>query len=134
MAILITGGTGFIGSHTIVELLNDNRDVVVLDNFCNSKPVVLDRIREITGKDVKFYEADLLDYDALDKVFEENDIDSCIHFAGLKAVGESCAKPLYYYHNNINNHTHLDLNYYNQEYKQIYHFHLMQLYQHLQKL
>lgn len=101
MAILVTGGTGFIGSHTIVELLNDNRDVVVLDNFCNSKPVVLDRIREITGKDVKFYEADLLDYDAVEKVFQENKIDSVIHFAGLKAVGESVSIPLRYYHNNL---------------------------------
>ncbi len=101
MAILVTGGTGFIGSHTLVELLNDNRDVVVLDNFCNSKPIVLDRIREITGKDVKFYEADLLDYDAVEKVFRENKIDSVIHFAGLKAVGESVSIPLRYYHNNL---------------------------------
>lgn len=101
MSILVTGGAGFIGSHTIVELLNANRDVVVLDNFCNSKPVVLDRIREITGKDFKFYEADLLDYDAIDKIFAENDIDSVIHFAGLKAVGESVAQPLRYYHNNL---------------------------------
>ena len=101
MAILVTGGTGFIGSHTIVELLNDNREVVVIDNFCNSKPIVLDRIREITGKDVKFYEADLLDYDAVEKVFQENKIDSVIHFAGLKAVGESVEIPLRYYHNNL---------------------------------
>ena len=101
MAILVTGGTGFIGSHTLVELLNDNRDVVVLDNFCNSKPIVLDRIREITGKSVKFYEADLLDYDAVEKVFQENKIDSVIHFAGLKAVGESVSIPLRYYHNNL---------------------------------
>ena len=101
MSILITGGTGFIGSHTIVELLGVGRDLVVVDNFSNSKPVVLDRIEQITGKRVKFYEVDLLDYDALEKVFQENDIDSCIHFAGLKAVGESCLKPLYYYHNNI---------------------------------
>ena len=101
MSILVTGGAGFIGSHTIVELLNADRDVVVLDNFCNSKPIVLDRIREITGKDFKFYEADLLDYDAIDKIFSENDIDSVIHFAGLKAVGESVAQPLRYYHNNL---------------------------------
>ena len=101
MAILVTGGAGFIGSHTIVELLNDNREVVVLDNFCNSKPVVLDRIREITGKDFKFYEADLLDYDAVETVFKENKIDSVIHFAGLKAVGESVSIPLRYYHNNL---------------------------------
>lgn len=97
MAVLITGGTGFIGSHTIVELLNDGREIVALDNFSNSKPVVLDRIREITGKTVKFYEADLLDYDAIDKIFSENEIDSVIHFAGLKAVGESVQKPIDYY-------------------------------------
>ena len=101
MAVLVTGGTGFIGSHTIVELLNDGREIVALDNFSNSKPVVLDRIREITGKDVKFYEADLLDYDAIDRIFSENDIDSVIHFAGLKAVGESVQKPIDYYHNNL---------------------------------
>ena len=101
MSILITGGTGFIGSHTIVELLGVGRDLVVVDNFSNSKPVVLDRLEQITGKRVKFYEVDLLDYDALEKVFQENDIDSCIHFAGLKAVGESCAQPLRYYHNNL---------------------------------
>ncbi len=101
MAILITGGTGFIGSHTIVELLNDGREVVALDNFSNSKPVVLDRIEEITGKRIKFYEADLLDYDAIDKIFAENEIDSVIHFAGLKAVGESVQKPIDYYHNNL---------------------------------
>lgn len=101
MAILVTGGAGFIGSHTMVELLNENNDVIVLDNFCNSKPVVLDRIKKITGKDFKFYEADLLDYDAVNKIFEENEIDSVIHFAGLKAVGESVLKPLLYYHNNL---------------------------------
>lgn len=102
MSILITGGAGFIGSHTVVEFLNAGYDIVIVDNFCNSKPVVLDRIREITGKDFKFYEVDLLDYDKLNQVFEENpDIDSAIHFAGLKAVGESCAKPLLYYHNNL---------------------------------
>ena len=101
MSILVTGGAGFIGSHTMVELLNAGRDVVMLDNFCNSKPVVLDRIREITGRDFKFYEADLLDYDAIDRIFAENDIDSVIHFAGLKAVGESVEQPLRYYHNNL---------------------------------
>ena len=101
MAILVTGGAGFIGSHTMVELLNENNEVIVLDNFCNSKPVVLDRIKKITGKEFKFYEADLLDYDAIDKIFEENEIDSVIHFAGLKAVGESVLQPLRYYHNNL---------------------------------
>ena len=101
MAILITGGAGFIGSHTVVEFLNAGYDLVLLDNFSNSKPCVLDRIRKITGKDFKFYEADLLDKDAIDKIFAENDIDSCIHFAGLKAVGESVSMPIWYYHNNI---------------------------------
>ena len=101
MAILVTGGTGFIGSHTVVELLNDGREVIIVDNLCNSKLCVLDRIKTITGKDVKFYKADLLDFDAIDKIFKENDIDSVIHFAGLKAVGESVAKPMLYYHNNI---------------------------------
>ena len=101
MAILITGGAGYIGSHTMVEFLEAGRELVVVDNFLNSKPESLERVRRITGKDFKFYQVDLLDYEALENVFKENDIDSCIHFAGLKAVGESCAKPLYYYHNNI---------------------------------
>lgn len=101
MAILVTGGAGFIGSHTAVELLNDGREIVIVDNFCNSKPVVLDRIRQITGKDFKFYEADLLDKDACEVIFKENNIESAIHFAGLKAVGESCEKPMLYYHNNL---------------------------------
>ena len=101
MATLITGGAGFIGSHTIVQLLEAGRELVVLDNFCNSKPIVLDRIREITGKDFRFYEADLLDRDAIERIFKENEIDSVIHFAGLKAVGESVEQPLRYYHNNL---------------------------------
>ena len=101
MAILITGGAGYIGSHTMVEFLNAGRELVVVDNFVNSKPVALERVKKITGKDFKFFEVDLLDKEALDKVVRENNIDSCIHFAGLKAVGESCAKPLLYYHNNI---------------------------------
>ncbi len=101
MAILITGGTGFIGSHTVVELLGIGKEVVILDNLSNSKECVLDRIEKITGKRPKFYKADLLDYDATEKVFRENKIDSVIHFAGLKAVGESVAKPLEYYHNNL---------------------------------
>lgn len=99
--ILVTGGAGFIGSHTCVELLNAGYDIVIMDNFCNSKPEALNRIKKITGKDFAFYEADMLDYGAMDKIFAEQDIDSVIHFAGLKAVGESCAKPLEYYHNNI---------------------------------
>ena len=101
MAILVTGGTGFIGSHTVVQLLNNGEEIVVLDNLSNSKECVLDRIRTITGKTVKFYKADLLDIDAVEKVFCENQIDAVIHFAGLKAVGESVAKPMLYYHNNI---------------------------------
>jgi len=101
MAILITGGTGFIGSHTVVELIEAGREVVIVDNFSNSKPVVLDRIEAITGVRPRFYEVDLLDRGALRAVFSGNKIDSVIHFAGLKAVGESCAQPLRYYHNNI---------------------------------
>ena len=101
MAILITGGAGYIGSHTMVEFLNAGRELVVVDNFVNSKPASLERVKKITGKDFKFFEVDLLDKEALDRIVRENNIDSCIHFAGLKAVGESCAKPLLYYHNNI---------------------------------
>lgn len=101
MSVLVTGGAGYIGSHTAVELLNADEEIIILDNFSNSKPEVLDRIRKITGKDFKFYEADLLDKPAVEKVFSENDIDTVIHFAGLKAVGESVQKPLEYYHNNI---------------------------------
>lgn len=101
MAILITGGTGYIGSHTVVELLNQNREVIVLDNFVNSSPEVIDKIKTITGKDFKFYEVDLLDKENLEKVFEENNITEVIHFAGLKAVGESVGLPLEYYTNNI---------------------------------
>ena len=81
MAILITGGAGFIGSHTVVEFLNAGKEVVIVDNYINSKPVVLDRIRKITGKDFKFYEVDLLDREGLEQVFRENKIESCIHFA-----------------------------------------------------
>jgi len=102
MTILVTGGTGFIGSHTCIELQNAGMDVVIADNFYNSKPVVLDRIEEITGKRPKFYEIDVQDRDALDKVFTENQIDAVIHFAGYKAVGESTRKPLEYYSNNLN--------------------------------
>lgn len=101
MAILITGGAGYIGTHAMVEFLNAGREVVCVDNFSNSKPCALERVKQITGKDFKSYEVDLLDYDALEKVFIENKIESCIHFAGLKAVGESCEKPLLYYHNNL---------------------------------
>ncbi len=101
MAILVTGGAGYIGSHTCVELLNIGEEIVIVDNFLNSKPEALERIKKITGKDFKFYEVDLLDKENLTKVFEENEIDSVIHFAGLKAVGESVREPLRYYHNNI---------------------------------
>jgi len=101
MAILITGGAGYIGSHAMVEFLNAGKEIVCVDNLSNSKMAALDRVKEITGKDFKFYKTDILDYDELEKVFMENEIESCIHFAGLKAVGESCEKPLMYYHNNI---------------------------------
>ena len=101
MSILVTGGAGFIGSHTVVELLEKGEDLVIVDNFCNSSPDVLDKIKEITNKDFKFYEVNLLDEEKLEEVFKENNIESVIHFAGLKAVGESVAKPIEYYHNNI---------------------------------
>lgn len=101
MKILVTGGAGYIGSHTCVELLNEGFEVVVIDNFSNSKRSSLDAIKKITGKDFKFYEIDYLDKDALNKVFEENKIDAVINFAGFKAVGESVQKPIEYYTNNI---------------------------------
>ena len=101
MAILVTGGAGYIGSHTCVEILNAGYEIVIVDNFYNSCPEALNRIKELTGKDFKFYECDIRDKAGLDKVFAENKIDAVIHFAGLKAVGESCAKPLEYYENNI---------------------------------
>nr|WP_263325083.1 UDP-glucose 4-epimerase GalE [Neobacillus sp. Marseille-Q6967] len=101
MKILITGGAGYIGSHTCVELLNAGYEIVVVDNLSNSKPEALNRISQLTGKDFKFYRANLLDIAALDKIFSENQIDAVIHFAGLKAVGESVALPLWYYNNNI---------------------------------
>lgn len=101
MSILITGGTGFIGSHTAVELLNNNKEIIIVDNFINSSPDVVKKIEEITGKSYKFYEVDILDKEKLEVVFKENNIESVIHFAGLKAVGESVQKPLEYYHNNI---------------------------------
>lgn len=101
MKILVTGGAGYIGSHTCVELLNEGFEVVVIDNFSNSKSSSLDAIKKITGKDFKFSEIDYLDKDALNKVFEENKIDAVINFAGFKAVGESVQKPIEYYTNNI---------------------------------
>lgn len=101
MAILVTGGAGYIGSHTCIELLDAGYDVVVVDNLCNSSRESLVRVEEITGKHVTFYEVDLLDQPALARVFDNETIESVIHFAGLKAVGESVYKPLEYYHNNI---------------------------------
>lgn len=101
MKVLVTGGAGYIGSHTSVELLNAGHEVVCIDNFMNSKMEAVKRVEKITGKSVKFYEGDIRDRKILDKIFEENKIDSVINFAGLKAVGESCAKPLEYYENNI---------------------------------
>lgn len=101
MKVLVTGGTGFIGSHTVVELLNANYEVVVVDNFSNSKKEVLSKIKELSDKDFKFYEIDLCDKEKLNDVFNENKIDAVIHFAGYKAVGESVKKPLMYYRNNI---------------------------------
>ena len=101
MKILLTGGAGFIGSHTCVELLERGYDVVIADNFSNSKPEVLNRIEKITGRKPIFYEADVTDKAALGIIFEEQDIDAVVHFAGYKAVGESCAKPLMYYRNNL---------------------------------
>jgi len=101
MSILVTGGAGFIGSHTVVELLNAGLDVVVVDNLVNASKESLKRVEELTGKKVKFYENDILDRDALNRIFDNESIDSVIHFAGLKAVGESVARPLEYYHNNI---------------------------------
>ena len=101
MHILVTGGAGYIGSHTCVELLNAGYEVTVVDNLYNSSEKALDRVQEITGKTLKFYEADILDRDAMNKIFDENTFDAVIHFAGLKAVGESVAKPIEYYENNI---------------------------------
>ncbi|MBR3306956.1 MAG: UDP-glucose 4-epimerase GalE [Lachnospiraceae bacterium] len=101
MAILVTGGSGFIGSHTVVELQEAGYEVVVIDNLSNSTEKSLKRVEEITGKSVKFYKLDIRDREGLNELFEKEDIDSCIHFAGLKAVGESVAKPWEYYENNI---------------------------------
>lgn len=99
--ILVTGGAGFIGSHTCVELLSCDYNIIVMDNFVNSKPECLEKIRQITNKNFKFYEIDMLNYDGVCSIFEQNKVDAVIHFAGLKAVGESVSMPLEYYHNNI---------------------------------
>ena len=101
MKILVTGGAGFIGSHTCVELLNAGYEIVIVDNLYNSSEKSLDRVKELTGKDFSFYPYDIRDKDNMRKVFDEHKIDACIHFAGLKAVGESVRKPLEYYDNNI---------------------------------
>src|SRR3954462_13453355 len=101
MAVLVTGGAGYIGSHTCIELLNAGHEIIIVDNYSNSKPESLQRVKELTGKDFAFYEVDLLDRSGLQKVFAENQIEAVIHFAGLKAVGESVSIPLHYYHNNI---------------------------------
>ena len=101
MSILVTGGAGFIGSHTVVELMNAGYDVVIVDNLVNASEKSIERIEQIVGKKVKFYKVDINDRDGLNEVFDKEQIDSCIHFAGLKAVGESVVKPLEYYSNNI---------------------------------
>lgn len=101
MKILVTGGTGYIGSHTAVELLESGYDVVIMDNLCNSKYEAVNRIQTITGKTVTFYQTDMMDMDGMRKIFRENEIDAVIHFAGLKAVGESVQIPMKYYYNNI---------------------------------
>ena len=101
MSILVTGGAGFIGSHTCVELLNAGYDVVIVDNLYNASEKAVDRVKEITGKDLKFYQVDIRDREGLNEVFDKEDVESVIHFAGLKAVGESVQKPLEYYENNI---------------------------------
>ena len=101
MAVLVTGGMGYIGSHTVVELQEIGKEVIIVDNLYNSKELVKDRIKAITGIEPKFYNCDVLDREKMEEIFNENKIDSVIHFAGYKAVGESVAKPLEYYHNNI---------------------------------
>ena len=107
MKILVTGGLGYIGSHTVVELLNDNYEVVVIDNLSNSSRDVVDKIKQITGKDIVFYENDVCDSDALEKIFTEHSIDAVMHFAGYKAVGESVREPIMYYENNLVSTLHL---------------------------
>ena len=102
MAILVTGGLGYIGSHTCVELMNAGKEVVVVDNLYNCKKSSYDRIKALVGKDFKFYECDIRDKDGMDKIFKSENIESVIHFAGLKAVGESVEKPLEYFDNNVN--------------------------------
>ena len=102
MIVLVTGGAGYIGSHTCVELLNEGYGVIVIDNLCNANPKSLERVKELTGKELTFYEGDVRDEALLRRIFAEHDISRGIHFAGLKAVGESVAKPWEYYDNNLN--------------------------------
>ena len=103
MAILVSGGAGYIGSHTCIELLNAGFDIVVADNYYNASPVVLDRVKQITGKDFRFYQADMTKHEDVEKIFTEcPDIDAVIQFAAYKAVGESVSKPIEYYYNNLN--------------------------------
>ena len=101
MSILITGGAGYIGSHTCVELLSAGYDIVVIDNYSNSCNESLERVKKISGKEFSYYECDIRDKEGLDRIFKAHNIEAVIHFAGLKAVGESCQKPLEYYDNNI---------------------------------
>ena len=101
MSILLPGGAGYIGSHTAVELLKKGKDIVIIDNFSNSNIKAIDAIKKITGKDFKFYQIDYMDREKLEKVFEENNIEAVMNFAGYKAVGESVKKPLEYYDNNV---------------------------------
>lgn len=101
MSILVTGGAGYIGSHTCVEMLNSGYDVVIIDNLDNSSSESIERVKKITGKDIAFYKNDVRDRDALRKIFTKNKIEAVIHFAGLKAVGESVKKPVMYYENNL---------------------------------
>ena len=101
MNVLVTGGAGYIGSHTCIELLNNGYEIIVMDNFCNSSPDSLRVVEKLTGKTFPIYECDLLDYDQFETIFKENKIDAVIHFAGLKAVGESVGKPIEYYHNHL---------------------------------
>ena len=107
MKILVTGGLGFIGSHAVVELLEEDNEVVIIDNLSNSSGDIVDKIKEITGKEVAFYEADVCDLDVLDKIFNEHKIDAVMHFAGYKAVGESVKEPIMYYENNLVSTLHL---------------------------
>ncbi len=100
-SILVTGGAGYIGSHTCLRLLEEGYEIIVVDNFCNSKSESLERIKQITGRSLTFYEVNICDRDAMQKIFEAHDIDAVIHFAGLKAVGESVQKPMEYYYNNV---------------------------------